>query len=168
MKKQILLKIVLGVLPLFLAACAPSVALDTPENDAYAKTFPAPPENKAGLYLYRDSLLGAIVVKNMFIEGVGNLSSVNKIYYYLLLNPGLYKVCIASEFSPNCVELKMQARKNYFIENYIRFGLFSPGANVGVRQAKEAKKNILKLPRALNPPAFSQKKETASKELKAF
>lgn len=144
------LKMILYFLLLvFLSACAPTLPLDSPKNDNYAKTFPNPPKDKSGLYLYRSSALGYALTKAMIIDDKINLVSVPFTYYYLLLNPGLHKLCINSEFSPNCLFLQMYAGENYFVQNYIKMGLFVGGADLEVSEAKIAKQRILKLKRVL-------------------
>ena len=50
-----------------LTGCA-SVPMESPEKDQAYKTFPAPPQDQAGLYIFRDSMLGAALKKTVKID----------------------------------------------------------------------------------------------------
>lgn len=53
---------------LLLSGCA-SVPFASEHESLQAKSFPVPDENKAGLYIYRDSFLGKELKKDVYLDG---------------------------------------------------------------------------------------------------
>lgn len=99
--------------------------------EATIRTFPEPEPGKAGIYIYRDSNLGFLYDKAVFINGtcVGKTSAHSFLYMQL---PGDrdYVFSAASEFSPNSLKLHLDNGHNYFINHYLKIGLVIPGANL--------------------------------------
>ncbi|XOC77871.1 DUF2846 domain-containing protein [Haemophilus influenzae] len=55
-----------------------------------------------------------------------------------------------SEFSNNDLNIKTESGKNYFIRQYIKFGVFAGGANLEQVSEEEGKKAISKLNMAVS------------------
>jgi hypothetical protein len=130
---------------LALTGCA-SVHMASPEETAKAKEFKAPSRGKAGVYLYRNSLVGQALKKDLWINGNCIGESAPNVFFYTEVDGGkTHKIDTESEFSPNTLELSFDAGKNYFIRQYIKFGVFVGGA--GVEQVPEAqgKTDVAKL-----------------------
>lgn len=126
-----------------LSGCA-SVPLASTEKDAAAKTFAVPTNDSSGIYIYRDSFVGKALKKNIYVDGALIGESANKIYFYAKVAPGSHKLSTESEFSDNVIDLKTEAGKNYFVEQYIKMGAFSGGAGLKPVSEEEGKSGVLK------------------------
>jgi len=112
-------------------------------QDASMKTFAAPPEGKAGVYIYRNSLAGQALKKNLYLDGEFVGESANKTYFYQQVEPGEHTVSTESEFSDNALTFIAEAGLNHFIRQYIKMGVFVGGANLEVVSEDEGKKGVL-------------------------
>lgn len=97
-----------------LSGCA-SVPMESPEKDQALKSFPAPPQDQAGLYIHRDTSLGASLKKTVKIDGQVIGETAPKTYFYRLVSPGLHVLATESEFGDNTLELNAEAGKNHFV-----------------------------------------------------
>jgi hypothetical protein len=61
-----------------------------------------------------------------------------------------HEVTTESEFSPNKLSMIFNAGKNYFIRQYIKFGVFVGGADLELVTDEEGKEEIKKLALASN------------------
>ncbi|SCK25652.1 DUF2846 domain-containing protein [Vogesella sp. LIG4] len=127
---------------LLFTGCA-SVPLGDPKVDAQLKTFASPPADKSGIYIYRNSFVGQALKKDLHLNGERVGETANKVYFYRQVNPGKQTLSTESEFSDNSIELITSGGKNYFVEQYIRMGVFVGGANLKQVDDEEGKKNVL-------------------------
>lgn len=125
--------------------CA-SVPMESREASNNAKAFNAPSAGNAGLYIYRDSGVGSALKKDIWVNGKCVGESAPQVFFYEEV-PGdrEHTLSTESEFSPNKLMLKTEAGKLYFIEQYIRMGVFVGGANLRVVSEAQGKRNISKL-----------------------
>lgn len=144
MKKLVIIAAVLGSL---LSGCA-TVPMSDNKDDMVAKTFPTPPEGKSGLYIYRDSVVGGALKKNIYVNGDMIGESAPNIYFYKIVPSGEQKIGTESEFSENYLSIMTEPQKNYFIRNYIKMGLFVGGANLEQIEETKGKQAVLGLNRA--------------------
>ena len=114
-----------------LTGCA-SVPMDAPEADVALKTFSAPPADKAGLYIYRDSFAGQGLKKTVTVDGKVIGETANRVYFHQLISPGSHTLGTESEFSDNVITLVAEAGKNYYIRQSIKMGVFVGGASLEV------------------------------------
>ncbi len=140
MKK--LLFIALSILAL--GGCA-TVPMASTEADMKAKQFSTPPEGKSGLYIFRDSFVGKALTKTIRIDDEIIGESAPDVFFYRLLTPGVHKISTESEFSPNDLIIKMEPQKNYFVENYIKMGVFVGGADLKQVSESEGINRVNKL-----------------------
>lgn len=138
-KSLFLLAIVASVI---LTGCA-SVPMAPVEQDQAMKTFSAPASDKAGLYIFRDSSLGAALKKTVSIDNQVIGETAAKTYFYSEIEPGEHTLATESEFSDNLLVIKVQAGLNYFVRQYIKFGAFVGGANLELVSEEEGKKGVL-------------------------
>ncbi len=134
-----------AVLTIFLGGCA-SVPMESTENSNHAKQFNAPSEGKSGLYIYRDSFVGQALKKDIWVNGncIGE-SAPDTFFYEQVEGDKEHKISTESEFSPNDLILKVQAGKNYFIEQFIKMGVFVGGAGLEVVDEKKGMEAVSKL-----------------------
>jgi len=127
-----------------LTGCA-SVEMADKAANARAKEFAAPSPGKAGLYVYRDSALGAALKKDVWVDGKCLGETAPDIFFYTEVDAGKHKVSTESEFSPNVLEAVFEANKHHFIRQYIKFGVFVGGAGVEQMTEEQGKKAIANL-----------------------
>lgn len=135
---------------MLLTACA-TVPMENTENDLNAKQFLEPADGKSGIYIYRQFGPGTALTKKIMIDDKCIGKSAPSVYFYNEVEADkLHVISTQSEFSPNVLELYTESGKNYFIENYIKMGLFVGGADLKERDEKDAKEAIAKLNLASN------------------
>jgi Protein of unknown function (DUF2846) len=135
-----------------MVGCA-SVPMASKELDAKAKTFAVPSEGKAGLYVYRDSSLGAALTKKVSLDGQVIGATASKTYFYTEVLPGSRTLATESEFSDNVLGIAVQVGKNYFVRQYIKLGVFVGGANLELVDEKTGKEGVLQCELAAPAPA---------------
>ncbi len=138
----------LGV-TLFFSGCA-TVPMETKEVSARAKSFTMPSEGHAGLSIYRDSMLGAALKKDIWVDDKCIGESAPHVFFFEGVKANQeHKISTESEFSPNDLLLKTESGKNYFIRQYIKVGAFVGGANLELMQEEEGKKAVSELEMAM-------------------
>lgn len=142
---------------LFMTGCA-SVNMATKEESAKAKQFNPPAPGNAGVYIYRNSLVGKALKKDVWIDGKCVGESAPDVFFYTEVEGGkAYKIDTESEFSPNTLELMLASGKNYFIRQFIKLGVFVGGAGLEEVPEEQAKSDIAKLEMAKPGKCSDQK-----------
>ncbi|MDP3978592.1 MAG: DUF2846 domain-containing protein [Pseudomonas sp.] len=126
-----------------LTGCA-SVPMDSPSADTALKAFTAPPADKAGLYIYRDSFAGQALKKTVKIDGEVIGETANRTYFYRLVNPGNRVIATESEFSDNAIDLLAVAGQNHYVRQSIKMGVFVGGAKLQVIPEATAQAHLQK------------------------
>ena len=120
-----------------LAGCA-SVPTQDERLTQQAKQFNEPSEGNAGLYIYRDGVLGGSLKKSLYLDDQCLGETAPKTFFYTELPAGkTYKVSTESEFSNNDMTLETIAGQKYYLQQYMKMGVFVGGANL--REVDEAK-----------------------------
>lgn len=128
-----------------LTGCA-SVNMASQEASDKAKKFSTPSDGKAGLYVYRDSFVGKALKKDIYVNGECLGESASDVFFYKEVDGNKkHKIETESEFSPNALEVFMEAGKNYFVRQFIKFGAFVGGADLEKIPEEQAKTAIAKL-----------------------
>ena len=142
MTKKILLA---GAFAAVLSGCA-SVDMASKEDSSRAKEFNSPSEGKAGIYVYRDSIFGASIKKDIYIDKKCLGESAPKVFFHTeVAGDKDYDIATESEFSENYLKAYLVAGKNYFIRQYIKMGAFVGGANLEMMDEKVAMTSIKEL-----------------------
>jgi hypothetical protein len=129
--------------------CA-SVPMENRELSDKTKEFNPPSEGNAGLYIYRSSGLGTILKKDVWVDDKCVGESAPNVFFYEEVTGGEeHKISTESEFSPNDLFINTESGQNYFIKQYIKFGIFVGGANLKLVDEEKGKKNITKLKMAI-------------------
>lgn len=111
-----------------------------------AKEFASPAAGNAGLYVYRDSFVGKALKKDIWVDGKCLGESAPDVFFYTEVEGGKsHKIDTESEFSPNVLELMMEANKNYFVRQYIKMGVFVGGAGLELIPEEQGKQAVMKL-----------------------
>ncbi|MCU1716420.1 DUF2846 domain-containing protein [Pseudomonas sp. 5P_3.1_Bac2] len=124
-----------------LAGCA-SVPMASTEQDQQSKTFSAPPPDQSGLYIFRDSILGAALKKTVKVDGEVIGETASNTYFYRLIKPGQHLLSTESEFSDNSIELYTEPGKNYYVRQSIKLGVFVGGAKLKVVDEAEGQEAV--------------------------
>lgn len=136
---------VLALSALALTGCA-SVNMASKEASDKAKQFNAPSAGNSGLYVYRNSFVGKALKKDIWVDGKCLGESASDVFFYTQVEGGKkHKIETESEFSPNALEVFMEAGKNYFIRQYIKLGAFVGGADLEQIPEEQAKDDVVKL-----------------------
>lgn len=107
---------------LTLSACT-TVNFSSKEAEAEAKQFKAPSENKSGIYVYRDGIIGGAYPRKVWAdeECIGTASG--KTFVYKEVPGGKeYKISTSTAIGKNSISLKVLSGKNYFIRQYLIIG----------------------------------------------
>ncbi|EHY76849.1 DUF2846 domain-containing protein [Stutzerimonas stutzeri] len=124
-----------------LSGCA-SVPMESADKDQALKSFSAPPQDQAGLYIFRDSSLGAAVKKTIKIDDEVIGETAAKTYFYRLVSPGPHVLATESEFGDNLLELNAQAGKNHYVRQSIKMGVFVGGAKLTEVSESEGQQGV--------------------------
>lgn len=120
----------------FLVTGCASVNMASKEDSTKAKQFAAPGANNAGLYIYRNSLVGQAIKKDIWVDGKCLGESAPNVFFYTEVAGGkTLKISTESEFSPNDLTMTVDSGKNYFVRQYMKMGVFVGGA--GLEQMTE-------------------------------
>ncbi|MFD0666268.1 DUF2846 domain-containing protein [Ramlibacter sp. MAHUQ-53] len=130
---------------LLMTGCA-SVNLAPKEEATRAKAFDAPAAGQAGVYVYRNSAVGRALKKDIHIDGKCLGESAPDVFFYTQLPGGKrYRFETESEFSPNALEVMLDAGKNYFIRQFIKLGVFVGGADLEQVSEEQGRLDVAKL-----------------------
>jgi hypothetical protein len=135
-----------------ISGCA-SVPMESKEASAKAKQFNPPSEGNSGLYIYRDSFVGKALKKDIWVDGKCLGESAPDVFFYEEVKGDQeHKLSTESEFSPNDLTIKTAAGMNYFINQYIKMGVFVGGAGLELVNEEEGKKAVTNLELAKKGP----------------
>ena len=125
LKRTILLATALATI--LLTGCA-SVATLSDEEKVQAINENGP-EGTARVYVYRDHMLGAVLYKDIYIDGKCLGESAPDTFFYTDVEGGKnHWISTESEFSPNHLYFYAESGKKYFFQQAIRLGIFVGGA----------------------------------------
>ena len=140
-----IVSIVTVIATLLVSGCA-SVEMASKAESAKAKEFNPPSQGTAGVYIYRDSVVGKALKKDVWIDGKCIGESAPDVFFYTEVEGGkTHKVDTESEFSPNTLELMFEAGKKYFIRQFIKMGVFVGGAGLEQIPEEQGKLAVSKL-----------------------
>ncbi len=138
--------VLIAVFTSFMFAGCASVPMESDEKTNMAKNFNSPLDGNAGLYIYRSGSFGGALKKDVWVDGkcIGETAP-NVFFYEEVEGNKEHKIATESEFSPNELLVNTDNGKNYFIQQYIKFGLFVGGANVKLVDEEKGKMAMQKL-----------------------
>lgn len=136
----------ISAITLLMTGCASTVNMASLEKSNQAKQFGAPSGGNAGLYIYRNSIVGKAQKKDIWVDGKCLGESGADVFFYTEVEGGKqHKIETESEFSPNTLELMVEAGKNYFIRQFIKIGVFVGGADLEQVSDEQGKTDVSKL-----------------------
>jgi len=137
--------VVVSLVSCFIVGCA-SVPMESANISNAAKQFNPPSDGNAGLYIYRSGSFGGALKKDVWVDGkcIGETAP-NVFFYEEVQGDEEHKVSTESEFSPNDLLLKTESGKHFFIQQYIKPGLFVGGAGLKLVDEEKGKNAVQKL-----------------------
>jgi len=137
--------VIVALVSYFFVGCA-SVPMESANISDAAKQFNSPSDGNAGLYIYRSGSFGGALKKDVWVDGecIGETAP-NVFFYEEVQGDEEHKVSTESEFSPNDLLLKTASGKHYFIQQYIKMGVFVGGAGLKLVDEEEGKNAVQKL-----------------------
>ncbi|HHX06356.1 MAG TPA: DUF2846 domain-containing protein [Pseudomonas sp.] len=137
---------VLGLSVALLQGCA-SVNMESDQASYKASNFSEPSPGFANLYIYRSTSVGQGLKKDVWLNNDCVGETANNVFFLKeVIGEGAeHKVSTESEFSPNHMLFNAESGKNYYVEQYIKMGVFVGGANLRLVDETKAKQQIAKL-----------------------
>jgi hypothetical protein len=133
-----------------LSGCA-TVPMASMEESNTAKEFKPPSEGNSGLYIYRDIGIGAALKKDILVDGKCIGETAQGVFFYEeVTGDESHTVSTESEFSPNDLSIDTASGENYFVEQYMKFGVFVGGANLQLVSEDKGKEVVTRLKMAVN------------------
>lgn len=134
------------LLSLLFTGCA-SVQMSNEEASNLAKAFNKPSDGQAGIYVFRKkSIGGGSLKKDVWIDGKCIGETAPGIFFYEEVSGNTsHTISTESEFSPNELVLNTVSGENYFIEQYIKLGVFVGGANLEQVDKETGRREIMEL-----------------------
>ena len=137
---------VLGLSVALLQGCA-SVNMESDQASYKASNFSEPSPGFANLYIYRSTFGGQALKKDIWLNDDCIGASANNVFFLkeIIGEGAKHKVSTESEFSPNHLLFNAESGKNYYVQQYIKMGVFVGGANLRLVDEAKAQKKIAKL-----------------------
>ncbi|KQT36735.1 DUF2846 domain-containing protein [Methylophilus sp. Leaf414] len=136
-------KTLLVTLSAFLVVGCASVPMESSQKTSDAKKFQPPADGKSGLYVYRYGSFGGALKKDVWVDGKCLGETAPNVFFFQEVSANQeHKISTESEFSPNDLLLKTESGKNYFIQQYIKFGVAVGGAGLKLVDETEGQKQI--------------------------
>ena len=139
------LLVVVAIL-LLVSGCA-TVPMGSDVETQQAKEVQAPSGDNSGIYLYRkDTVFGAALTKSIWIDGecIGD-SAKGVFFYHEVEGDKDHTISTQSEFSPNDLIIHTKAGELYFVEQFIKMGVFVGGAGLEQKDPETGRKDISEL-----------------------
>ncbi len=124
-------------------ACGPKDAKHSAHTDKSQHPMPAPPTDKAVVYVVRPTMMGNKVQTKLAVDQkwVGVNRGDN--YFFLLLEPGEHYFCSQAE-NQSVLALKVEAGKTYYLQQKIRMGFMKAGNKLVQLDEAEGKEGVAK------------------------
>jgi hypothetical protein len=121
--------------------------METPEKSESVKKFSPPTEGTSGIYIFRkDTVAGAALKKDVWIDNECVGETAKGIFFYREVEGDKeHTLSTESEFSPNDLIIKTDPGKNYFVQQYLKMGVFVGGAGLEQYDIEKGKKEVSKL-----------------------
>jgi hypothetical protein len=136
MKKSVIVML-LGLS--FLTGCItpPTVPMVNDAQAKKAKMFKAPSRDKAGIYVYRiNQFAGSALTKTVWIDNKCIGDTASGVFFYQEVDGNKkHTISTQSEFSPNELTIETKGGKLYFVEQFIKMGVFVGGADLAMRDS---------------------------------
>ncbi|MDN3489500.1 DUF2846 domain-containing protein [Pseudoalteromonas sp. APC 3694] len=135
-----------AVLVSVMSGCA-SVPMESTAVSSKAKKFEEPSPDMAGIYIYRkDTPVGAALKKDVWVDGkcIGETAK-GVFFYHEVEGNKEHTISTESEFSPNDLTINTETGSLYFIEQYLKMGVFVGGAGLELNNIAEGKQEVSKL-----------------------
>lgn len=131
--------IAVAAVAIALAGCA-SVPMGDAKMDAQAKTFVVP-QDKTGLYIYRNESMGAVAKMTVAIDGQTVGQTAAKTFIYKEVPPGKHVITSSAE-NTDTLEVDAKPGTLAFIWQEVKMGILSARSKLHLVTAEEGKKGV--------------------------
>lgn len=131
--------IAVAAVAITLAGCA-SVPMGDAKMDAQAKTFVVP-QDKTGLYIYRNESMGAVAKMTVAIDGQTVGQTAAKTFIYKEVPPGKHVITSSAE-NTDTLEIDAKPGTLAFIWQEVKMGILSARSKLHLVTAEEGKKGV--------------------------
>lgn len=139
-------KLAATLLTSFLLVGCATVPMESADKSDKIKKFVPPTNGNAALYIYRSGSFGSALKKNVWVDGKCIGETAPNVFFYEEVKGGMeHKVSTESEFSPNDLLLNAESGKNYFVQQFIKLGVFVGGAGLELIDEEKGKKDVAEL-----------------------
>ncbi len=104
-----------------LSGCA-TVTPGDPARDTQLKKFSSPADGKAGVYVYRNEVMGAAIGMDVEVDGQPLGRTASKTYLYTEVTPGPHQVKSKAE-NEDVLPLDTVAGKLYYVWQEVKMGI---------------------------------------------
>lgn len=123
-----------------LSGCA-SVPMGDPKQDEALKTFPAPTDHQAGVYIYRNESFGRAVKMDVAIDGKDIGQTAADTFLYKQVAPGKHTVTSKAE-NTDSIEIDAKPGMLYYIWQEVKIGLWSARTKLHLVNETEGKEGV--------------------------
>lgn len=106
-----------------LAACA-SVPMASPDADATAKTFVAPTNGEANVYIYRDQTIGSAIKMPLLLDNASIGDTGPHTYAFRQIQPGNHTITSKAEKDAT-LQFTAEAGKTYYVWQKVKMGVWA-------------------------------------------
>lgn len=140
-------KILLGAMVAVLFSGCASVPMAENKLSGQIKEISTPTSGNSGLYVYRtNSVVGAALKKDIWVDGECWGETARGTFFYKEVEGDHdHEIATESEFSPNKLMVRTEPGRNYFVEQYLKPGIFVGGANLRLIDDQTGKVEVQKL-----------------------
>jgi len=136
MKKYLLFAAIISTL----VGCA-SVPMGDPAQDAALKNF-EPPQNNAGVYIYRNESIGGAIKMDIEIDGEVIGETAAKTYFYKEVKPGKHTITSKSE-NTDSLEIDVMVGTLTYIWQEVKMGILYARTKLHLVDEETGKKGVL-------------------------
>jgi hypothetical protein len=130
------------LLTLTLSGCVALPKASDPQRDAALKTFAAPSAATAGIYVYRNEVLGGVYGMDVAVDGQPLGKTLMKTFLYKDVTPGKHTITAKAE-NTDTLEVDAKAGTLTYIWQEVTFGILTPRNKLQVVAEDVGKKGVM-------------------------
>jgi hypothetical protein len=147
MKNKMLL-VCLALIGIWCFSGCARVPMASKEADLAAKEFKAPTNGKAGVYIYRNEIMGAAIRMRLAIDEQPLGRTAKKTYHYVELTPGNHTIKGTAE-NDSVLDVNLSANKLHYIWQEVKMGFLYARNKLQLVDEEKGQKGVLESKLAL-------------------
>lgn len=122
--KMKMIRVAAAALALSVMAGCASVPMASPDADAQAKTFVAPSNGEANLYIYRDQTMGSAIKLPLLLDNESIGDTGPHTFAFRQIEPGKHTITSKAEKDAT-LDFTAEAGKNYYVRQEVKMGVWA-------------------------------------------